>query len=72
MERHPFIGWLLVSTALFLGFIGGAFLLQTPCETRIVPVVQNQQCPEDAVIVGQGDYTNGQWTTYQCIARDDL
>lgn len=71
MERHPFIGWLLVVAALCVGFAFGLLTHRT-CYTRIVPVVQNQQCPEDAVIVGSGDYTNGQWTTYQCIARDDL
>lgn len=29
-------------------------------------------CPEDAAIVGSGDYANGYWTHYDCIAVDDL
>lgn len=29
-------------------------------------------CPEDAVIVGHGDFDGQRWEAYRCIARDDL
>lgn len=29
-------------------------------------------CPEDSVIVGEGDYDRGQWSNYLCIPLDDI
>lgn len=38
-----------------------------------VPVIEVPRCPEDAVLVGQGDYDDGRWTAYVCgPALDDF
>lgn len=34
--------------------------------------IQVRWCPEDAVHVGHGDFDGTRWTSYRCIARDDL
>jgi hypothetical protein len=30
------------------------------------------RCPEDTIIVGQGDFHNGRWTRYVCATTDDF
>lgn len=48
-----------------------ATTLLTGCNVlRIVHVLPD--CPEDAVLIGHGQFENGRWDTYGCgPARDD-
>lgn len=55
----------LAAIALLVGL---AWALGVEALALRVPV-----CPEDAVAVGVGDYTGGWgWSTYRCVALDDL
>lgn len=68
-----------VAAAIALGVLAGAtavlvFALITGIkdEPRVV-TTHVMLCPEDAVIVGRGEYTGGVgWDTYECVPLDDL
>jgi len=53
---------LILITLAFGGIIGGGIVTST---SHLAP-----KCPEDAVLVGTGDFSGGYWTSYVCENLD--
>ena len=63
--------FLALGTGLLMFALGTATAQSIPTTASLAPVIP--ACPEDAVIVGEGNFVNGRWDSYTCgHAMDDL